>query len=330
MKKQYRYIAVIWISLFLIAGCGKESKTLDSTQSPIYIAEGIRKLSVTREGEEILLLSYEPTEHESTYEYWKIRVPYGEHAIVDTEAMLLLYHNLEALELKQEEVPEDESTGLDDSKTNISMEFCQTNRTERDAMMKGEAYEDESPSYKAEADSSFTLIIGNKNGEGYYYTSLSSNPENIYLMSEKTIDDILNTKPFDLIIKVSAVVNVDTVEQVEIHMDGMEYHFKNKEGIYAWNERTINEGEFQELYTELLSVLVDEEVKDVEKSSEDVMLKLYFKRNTAKLDDVEIIYHIYDETHALVSVNGVEKLLVKQDDIQALKDKIKSFEQGGN
>lgn len=325
MRNGYQSIAMLLLVMMamMLGGCSGTQQIEADTQSetaakstPVYIAEGIRKVSVVDDGKEVLEISYKPEEFESSYEYWKIRIPYGEEAVVDTEAMLELYHQLECLEFQKEaEVSDDTDTNLQDTQTKIMLEFCQTNQEEREAVLKEKAYEKtDSPSYKEKADSEYTLLIGKNNGEGYYYTALESDPKTVYLMSEDTMDAILSVQPFDLIIKVSAAANVDTVEQVTASMDGEEYHF---------NEEKMGKESYHTVYTELLSVLVAAEIDDEEKISDETLLSLHFKRNIGSLPDLNMEYHAYDETYASVCVNGIEKFLVKNEDLEMLKEIIK-------
>jgi len=304
-----------------------EEAAKEEVSTPVYIAEGIRKLRVTVGGEEILQISYEPREYESSYEYWKIRIPYGEEAIVDTEAMLKLYHYAEALDFANAAaVPEGCDSGLEGSETAIALEFCQTNQEERAAAVSGQDYEGEnSPSYQPDADSSYTLVIGNSNGEGYYYAALETNPEQVILVPEASVNAILNVDSFGLILKIGAAAEVGTVEQITIDMDETSYQITAADGKYQFEKKELEEADYHTLYTELLSVLIADEITAEQPAGEEMLLRLYFKRNIEGAADLEIIYHAYDEDYASVQINGVEKLLVKKEDVEHLKEIVRNL-----
>lgn len=295
MRGKHRSFLIVFIFALLLAGCKKEE-----AQAPVYVAEGIRKLSIVNEGEELLEIAYKPEEYESSYEYWKMRVPYGEGVIVDTEAMLELYQQVEKLDFEEAlQLSGEEKTGLEKSNTTIAIEFCQNN-----------------PSYEAEADSSSTLIIGGSNGAGDYYTTLETNTDKIYLMPEEVIDEILSIKPFDLILKISAAVGIDTVEEVIATIGGKEYEI---------SETKLGTEIYHTLYAELNSVFVVKEIEEEQKIGAEVLLKLYFKRNIKSAKDLEVLYYVYDEEYASVCVNGIEKFLVRRSDVEVLKETIEAI-----
>lgn len=350
MKKRYRFAVIALAMGLILAGCqakpqekedpapapeadtkqeaepeNLKSVPKEEVSDPCYIAEGIRRAAVTKDGEELLEVSYEPKDYEGSYQYWKIRIPYGEEAVVDTEAMLALYHQLETLDFQQEVKGADQDTGLEGTKTEITLEFCQTNQEERDAALKDQAYEgEESPSYQPQADSTCTLLVGKQDGQGKYYTALKNQPEKVYMMPEQSIDAILKVNPYDLIIKVSAVAPVETVDQVVIGMDGKEYQLTRQDDGGLLDKKKLGEKEYYALYSELLSVLIAGEVEDEQKLTDEVLLSLDFTRNTGAQGDLKLSFHAYDDTFASVEVNGIEKFLVKNDDILKLKDVIKS------
>lgn len=333
MRKRYRNLVLVLFAAILLGGCSGGAREQpqepgkEAVSTPVYIAEGIRKLTVTADGEALLQLSYEPQEYESSYEYWKIRVPYGDAAIVDTEAMLELYHYLEALDFANvAAAPAGSDSGLEASETTIAVEFCQTSQEERSAAVSGQEYEGaDSPSYQPDADSSYTLVIGNSNGAGYYYAALEAAPEQVMLVPEEPVKAILEAEQFGLILKISATAAADTVAQITIEMDETSYQITAADGKYQFAKQPLEAADYRALYSELLSVLIADEIKAEQPPGDEVLLRLYFKRNVAAADDLEIIYHAYDSDYASVQVNGVEKLLVKKADVENLKAIIKAY-----
>lgn len=288
---------------------------------PIFIAEGVRKIAITKEGKEVLSLSYEPGEYENTHEFWKIKIPYGEYAILDTEEALQLFHKAEKLEFTtMAEGVESVETGILETQTSIQLEFCQTNLEEKEAMSKEAAYDKStSPSYQAKADSACTLLIGNSDGKGSYYAALELDANRVFLIPEEEINGLLNTVTFELILKVSASPNIDTVKEVNVYADEKTYQMKQEKEKYYLNKQEVEQAAYHAKYTELLSIFVTGEVTEEKKEEKKELLKLSLKRNVEEMDDVEIVYYEYDEKNASVSVNGVEKLLVEKDAVEQLK-----------
>lgn len=314
---------VMAMVMVIFGGCARK----DTKEIPIYIAEGIRKVSIVKGGEEVLQISYEPQDYENSYKYWKIRVPYGEEAIVDTEEMLYVYHNMESLDFANASVlPVEEEMGIEQSETMIAVEFCKTTPEERMMVISEEEYDKTgSNSYKKEADSGYTLIIGNRNGEGFYYTALKSDMEQVMLMPEDAIDSILHAEPFDLILKIGGTADIETVERITIDMDYTSYVITAGGEKYQFNDEELTESEYRTLFADLLSILVVNEINGENPRSDKVLLRLFFERSIEDAENLELIYYEYDDEYALVQVNGVEKLLVKKTDVEELKAKVRNL-----
>lgn len=323
MKRQVFCIVIIcMLFTLLITGCDYEvsedveaadtQETADTKETtgnnednektqqvnPVFIAEGIKKLSIISAGEEILNISYEPREYESSYEYWKIYEPYGEEATVDTEAMLELYNKL--AELQMEEYTDASDAIINEIKqttTKVTIEFNQT--------------DDESKAVKATADSTATLFLTKKVNN--YYAAYEGDLEKIYLVNKENIEEIMNTNTFDLILKISATASVDTVESVEITIDDKKYVIE------------VNEDEDASLYTELLSVLIQEEMKEERDEDSELLMKIQFVRNTDEIPNLIIEYYNYNDSMASVSVNGEEHFLVDKEEVEDLKEQVRNL-----
>lgn len=304
-------------------------KELTEEKEPVFISEGIRRIQVVTGGETLYEVEYVPREQENSYEYWKMAVPYENRAIVDTEAMMELYNSAESLDFTPVTINEGADTGLESPVSEIALDFCQTTQEAKtDAQVKREASDSQPDSgeevmYEAYADSTCTLLIGKSDGEGNYYTALKSVPQRVYKMSSSAIDAILNTQPFSLILKVGTVVAINTVEEINIKMDQEKYQMSLRDGIYKFNDIQVEESDYHSLYSELLSVLLDREITQEPFEEEVPLLEIEFVRNSEKVENVTIQYLTYDEENAVLRQNGVEKFLVKTDDVNQLKDTIR-------
>lgn len=321
MKRQlYCIIIICMLFTLLITGCDSEvSDDIEATQetadtketavndediektqqvNPVFISEGIRKLSITSAGEEILNISYEPREYESSYEYWKIYEPYGEEATVDTEAMLELYNKLAELQMEEYTDSSDEIINeLEQASTKVTIEFNQT--------------DDESEAVKETADSTATMYLIKKDNN--YYAAYEGGLKKVYLVYKENIEEILNTNPFDLILKISATASVDTVKCVEITIDDKKY------------ELEITEDDDVSLYTELLSVLIQEDIKEERDEDSELLMKIQFVRNSEEIPDLIIEYYDYNDSMAYVSVNGEEHFLVDKEDVMDLIKQVRNL-----
>lgn len=294
-------IIVFLIIVLSLSGCGEKKEELEKHSNPVFIAEGIRRVSMMENGKAVLDIAYEPKEYESSYEYWKIHVPYGEEAVVDTETMLEFYRKLEKLDKKvASEYPDGMAEELKKTKSKITLEYCRADK-------------EESNSYEENADSIATLLISGGTKDGFYYAAYEEDLGTIYQVAESDIDEILKTNIFNLILKISAVVPMDTVTQVIMDVDGE---------TYKWNPEKEKDST---LYQELQGILIKEEIKTKKQNEGETLLKIQFVRNKKEIPDMLLEYRSYDGVYASVSVNGKENFLVDKKEVGLLKEKIKLY-----
>lgn len=278
----------------------------EEVSNPSFTAESIRKVEVSQGGESLYSLEYVPDENKESYERWRMQAPYEDTVLVNTEEMLKLYEALAGLTFAEaQEAPQD--SGIEDSDTEIGLEFCQIEEGS------------EENSRAPYADSRCTLVVGKDDGAGHYYTALQSDPERIFLMDQLAVDQVLYTEPFSLILKVGAVVPVTTVEEVAITADGKNHTMTFTGDTYAWNGEEVTQEEYQQLYQQLLGILLEKELPEgAQEGSGDSLLKLEFKRNTDNLENVAVEYLDHDEDYCVLRVNDVEKFLVSREEVENL------------
>jgi hypothetical protein len=305
-------------AMFLLAGWNKrdneaeipvynvseKDNKLKEVENPVFIAEGIRKLTVTAGSELKLSISYQPDTWKNTVQYWEIAVPYGEQAVVDTEKMLDLFHKLESID-QSTLVEKGKDTGLGNPVYQIGLEFNSSN------------------AYAENADSSAVLLIGQLDEKGNYYCSYKGNSDKVFLLKKEIVESIVEIDPYQLLIKVTSAVSLDTVSTVDIQAEEKRYQLSMSEGQYFFNEKKIEEEKYKEWYTSLQSIFIDSEIQDKDKLKDKEILAVVFHRKENKAPDVSVIYHEYDENYASVSVNGVEQMLVKLEDVRLLVNKFK-------
>lgn len=301
-SKIFVYKIIVFLIIVLsFSGCGDKKGELEKHSNPVFIAEGIRRVSMVKDGKAVLDIAYEPKEYESSYEYWKIHVPYGEEAVVDTEAMLEFYRKLEKLDKKAaSEYPDGTAEELKKAKSKIILEYCRGDK-------------EESNSYEENADSTATLLMSEGTKDGFYYAAFEEDIGTIYQIPENDINEILKINTFQLILKISAAVPIDTVAQVIMEADGE---------AYKWNPEKEKDST---LYQELQGILIKEEIKTKKQNEGETLLKIQFVRTKKEMPDMLLEYRSYDDVYASVSVNGQENFLADKKEVELLKEKIKLY-----
>lgn len=288
-----------------------ETQELDNVEYPKINTYGIRKLILQKDGEEVFQISYEPKEYKMAFDYWDILNPYEEAVTVDTEAMYDLYSNVASLNLKEpEELEEDIETGIADSKNSIIIEFVDTAN-------------DETARSSAEADSRIELVLGKEDGEGKTYAAIKGYDNQIYSLPSEVVDSIMSLNPFDYILKIPVLVNIDTLDCVKMTISDKEYLMSIEDGEYRFDGKTVKKEDFTTLYQALQSVLLQSEVDEKSQEDSQEILRMVFERNGEEMPDEELVYYSYDDDSYCLSINGTTRFLVGKEDVDELIKQIK-------
>lgn len=292
----------------------KEEKTEIRTEStPSFIQDGIRKVILIKDGEEIFYLSKEPADYKMEFDYWEILNPYDETMTVNTEEMYNLFDALCEFDFQTPvDVAEGTDTGLEDSKTTISLEFVNTLDSEK---AKSTKY----------ADSGVEIILGNEDDAGYRFAAVKGQENNVYKLSSDIINAIYTLQPFDYILKIPVLIDINTVENIQISTEEQNYEMSvdTEKEVYQLGKRKVKKEVFTNLYQELASVMLDKEPGPEAKEGKEVLAVVYH-RNREDAPDTQVIYYEYegDDAYCLVEINGTQKFLVKKVDVETLVKQI--------
>lgn len=325
----------ICLSVSMLAGCGTketEEKTETQTQEasseaktekpettvsehPKFIPDGLRKVVLVQNGEEIFHISKEPADYKMDFDYWEILNPYDENVTVNTEEMYNLFEALCEFDFQTPvTVKEGTDTGLSDSDTGIILEFVDTQDSDT---AKSTVY----------ADSSAEIVLGNEDGEGNRFAAVKGKEDTVYKLSQATLDAVYALNPFDYILKIPVLVNIETLESIEITAGDKTYEMNvnTAEEEYKFGRKKADKDEFVTLYQDIASVMLDSELeteKDTAKDKEQ-KLSLVYHRNTENAPEITVTYYAYNDEMDSVEINGEERFLVKAADVDALIEKIK-------
>ena len=194
MQNWKKKIMILGLSVSLVAGglygCGNTEETTEKTEGtsgesqetvekaegssqaqiekpettqaehPQFVADGIRKVVLVEDGEEIFNLSNEPAGYKMDFDYWEILNPYDETVTVNTEAMYELFDVLCGLNFQAPVAVDAEmDTGIADSRTSITLDFVDT-------------LDDSKAKQTDYADKTATIILGNEDGAGNRFAAI--------------------------------------------------------------------------------------------------------------------------------------------------------------
>lgn len=280
---------------------------LEKIEHPTITSDGIRKLVLKRDGEEIFCLSKEPADYKMEFDYWEILNPYDETATVNTETMYKLFDVLSGFDFSTTaEVPDGTDTGVAGSTTTMQIDYTESTDT------------------SAEADKTVTLLLGNEDDLGNRYVAIEGYENEVYKIPTSTLEAIYELNPFDYILKIPALVNIETVESIDIKTKEFSYTMKIKDGKYYIGDKDVEKETFTTLYQALLNVMLDSSLDTPKAENEkEQVLNVVFHRTTKEAPEITLTYFTYDGNYDSVAVNGKERYLVKTSDVNNLIAQIK-------
>lgn len=321
---------VLFLGIITLVGCGQgknpfnesdrmqeEENSLAGWESSLQegspeelMAEAFRGVSVVRDGMPWLSISYEPRAYKNSFDFWAISIPYRSMVTVDTEAMYAYFYILEEMALTPVNDMTREQAGITDTSNRIFVAYY-SGQTEKGG--------------QAEPDRGITFRFGNQDQEGNYYVETGGR---LWLADGTAVGRLFAVKPYELILKVVSVVNLDTVSKVTVLSGDDSYEMRTDGETFWWNNKETDRAEFYELYTELMSIFIERELSEEEKKNigagdRELLMSVTFERNREDAPKIIQHYYAYDEAYASVQVNGTEFFLVSREALASVQEKIK-------
>lgn len=288
-----------------------ETTELKNVEHPRMSTYSIRSFSIVKDGEEVFQIKQEPADYKMDFDYWEITNPYDEIATVNTENMYEMFGVLVDFDLSNGVDAADADTGLDKTQTYFTVDFVNT-------------VNDDTARETQDADAAATILIGNTDDNGDYYACVKGYEDAVYLLPKESVNSLLELKPFNLLLKIPALVNIDTLDSVDMNIGKKTYTMKLDGGDYKFGKKTVKKEKFTELYQAIQSVMLDSEIEETKDAADkEEVLTVTFHRNTEEAPEVTLKYYTYDDTYDSVEINGTEKFLVKAEDVDALVKQIK-------
>lgn len=293
----------------------EEEKNLKRAPEPQWIPNGIRSVSLMEDGEEVLHISREPAEYKMSFDYWEVLYPYDEYATVNTEVMFEMFQMLSALEFTPVQVGEGTDTGLADASSGFTVEYVDT-------------LDDEQAKQTDEADTVAEVLLGKEDGNGGRYAAVAGNEEAVFLLPKAVIEMLYGREPFDYLLKIPVLVSADTVSSVELIVGKKRYEIQvdTAKDSYSFGKKKTDKETFAALYQEISGMMLVSELEGKGNGGKDGTepeLTVVYHRNRADAPEVWVSYYPYDEEYDSVEVNGVERFLVKKEDVEGVVGKIK-------
>lgn len=285
---------------------------LDSEQLTTISSSAVRGIQVTKDGNVIRAISYEPRTYKNSYDCWSFSVPYESWVSVDTEAMYEYFSYLETLNLEEAGVSEEEAGLTGNGDTSVFVAYYS---------------EQDENAGQAEPDKGITYWVGNEADEDHYYVKTSSGNE-IWTADKDAVDGLLEPETYDMILKVANVVSIEIVSSVEIEVDGKNYTMDlsdQENDNYKLNDKKADKDKVTSLYTDLMSIFIEKEIEDqgTQRDVSEPMLRITFHRNIEDAPEIVESFYEYDQDYAAVNINGTEFFLTDKSSVNDLIASVK-------
>lgn len=190
------------------------------------------------------------TEQNSLMTNYVLTTPSLNQVAVDGSVFKESVQNLPALEAQDfiaDGVTDLSPYGLDDPQLHLIINVTETDNTTKESSTRTLDY-----------------IWGNELDDGKI-AFMKTGEKSVYAMDSSFLSPLLESlDPFKLSYKWIALVGIDTVKAVDLHLPGGDYHFTldQDNAAYTLNDKAIEESKFKDLYTALIDIKADTLVTD--------------------------------------------------------------------
>ena len=182
---------------------------------------------------------------------------------------------------------------------------------------------------------SVKIWLGNKKEDGMYYYVQPDGREGIFTIEAKLIEPLLANTTEDLLQKYISIVNIGTLDSIDITMGEVAYHSEVKSEVvndsttyyHYHNGKKLQKEAASDLFTTLIGIYAEKALLVREEPSGKELLKITFNRNTEKIPVYEVSFYEYNINYYKVAINGEVSYLANARDYRTLMETITSFVQ---
>lgn len=321
MNSKIRFIIVAVIIMVFIQSCGTNEKTTQEVNIVSEISaisdwetnidrseniqgitsDQIRGFEVVNNSETVFSIAYEPNEYKSNFDYWNISVPYNSVVTANTEELYKLFDIITSMELV-------EALNIDVTNAKSSVFIAYSTNDE------------EVP------NSSIKMLIGDTNENGDYYVNFEGN-DKVYVANKTVIEYMLNINPINYILKIPAIVNIETIDSFNIIYNDKTYKLEKNGDSWEQDNEIVDDKYVSGLYGALLYTVITAQIPDDAKLDENrvPIITIQYFRNNEDASDVEIKYYDYDDENMSVVVNNNEFFLIDKTSFDEMINQVKTY-----
>ncbi|MDF2542760.1 MAG: hypothetical protein K0S47_2478 [Herbinix sp.] len=326
---------------------------------PTITAENIRYVLVEKKDGNNFELQYEEgndkdyTGANGIYP-WLIRQPYEEIYTADStkvSELLPTFTTYDFTACTEYDSQDISQYGLEDPAASVYVKYFETyeqstedsdtedtqaSGTDTESSDTADTAESEETTETIKVDKEYKLLIGNQDEDGNYYVKAEGS-NSVFLMNASKIDPMLDVQPFDYINKFVNLVNIDSLDSVDITFDDTIYTLRlereaktNDDGkeetvvTYFYNDGEVEEELFKDVYQEIISASYDAQLKEAYNGDASPYLTITYKLTGGEGKEITTSYLPYDDSFYLVDT-GARDFLADKRDVESIIKTVKEF-----
>ncbi|MBE5968419.1 MAG: DUF4340 domain-containing protein [Lachnospiraceae bacterium] len=262
---------------------GLDFSDLDFTaveDGPDITAAGIDFIQVLkRDGEDFELLNDKDNKYKQTSKMypWVITKPYEEGYAADSSKISDLqanYSSFDFVNCVDYSGKDLARYGLEDPAASIYIKYFETHTETLEEPETDPETGEEIKEKTTYEDKEYRIYVGNQEEDGNYYVRREGS-DYVYTMRKTDISKMLETDPFELMSKFICIPSIDTVDRIDIDINGTAYTMEIKretltdeegkeetQASYYYNGSKVEEDAFKEVYKKMIAVGYDAKAEE--------------------------------------------------------------------
>lgn len=317
---------------------------------PAITAANITHLSVIKKDQPGFEIQYDP---EVTSDYagisnWTMNQPYEIPLSADADAVNTLLANYTALSFTScvdYNAKDLSQYGLDSPATSVSLDYYEEytkDSATADAADTTDSNTTDQQEEKTRIDYRLELLIGAKDADGNYYVKTGDSSA-VNIMSADMVDKIINIDAFSIVNHYVNLVNLDTINQVDITFEGKTYTLSTEKTqaasdeeqsgdaeeeitTYYFNGTKVEEDPFKKLYQTIISPTTEHDIPaEYFTQNNDQTPYMTLTYHLREGGTIEIAYKPYDDSYYVANTNGIEYFLTDLRKVKEIATALKAF-----
>lgn len=251
-------------------------------EAPKINSENIRYLDIVNfegKGFELLYKEDNNLDYSGSNLYpWMLLKPYGEGYSAESSKvneLLSNYTNFDYVTCVDYKGENLSLYGLDQPKASVVIGYNEPHSESLDQPEKDPITGEETTEKTTYEPKEFHLSIGDLDENGSYYYVRMEGANSVYTMGTSDVEKLFQVNAFDLLNKFIAIPNIETVDRIDVDIDGNSYTMELKrsktreeDGVeetvttYYCNGKEVEEEAFKDLYQVMITAKYDVESKE--------------------------------------------------------------------